>query len=388
MTVVVFVGPTLQRDEVLARLPDAVVRGPAACGDVYRATRENPQAIALIDGYFDQRLSVWHKEILWALSRGQRVYGASSMGALRAAELDSLGMIGVGRVYELFASGALEDDDEVAIVHDPAEEGYRARSEAMVNIRATLEAAVRAGVISEQTRDSLVGYEKGCFYAGRSYTHMLRHAVDLGAPPDEVEALSVFLRSGGAVDRKRLDAIEMLEAVAAEATRTDPRPRPAFRFAYTNAWHVFREKIDAQDFSSPPNPSAGERPELAREQRECVAALERLRVSDPELATRVWTEAIERALALTLAEHQGYVPDAALTQLESEAFRRARGLLEPDHVEAWFRENDMDIGSFSELVYDEVLVRRHVDSARQLALGQITNVLRLRSKYVASRQKK
>ena len=49
--------------------------------------------------------------------------GASSMGALRAAELSQFGMVGIGEVYQAFKLGRLEDDDEVAIVHGP--EGSR-----------------------------------------------------------------------------------------------------------------------------------------------------------------------------------------------------------------------------------------------------------------------
>ncbi|OYW12122.1 MAG: hypothetical protein B7X34_02220, partial [Acidobacteriia bacterium 12-62-4] len=72
-------------------------------------------------GYFEQRLSVWHKEILWAMEAGIAVYGASSMGALRAAELAAYGMRGVGAIFEKFHSGEWLDDDEVAVSHATAE---------------------------------------------------------------------------------------------------------------------------------------------------------------------------------------------------------------------------------------------------------------------------
>src|SRR5215204_4724906 len=105
----VFVGPSIRAETIRARL-DCICLPPAATGDVYRAALNNPAAIALIDGYFESIPSVWHKEILEALSRGIRVYGSSSMGALRAAELHQFGMIGVGRVYEEYAAGTIEDD--------------------------------------------------------------------------------------------------------------------------------------------------------------------------------------------------------------------------------------------------------------------------------------
>ena len=50
------------------------------------------------------------------------------MGALRAAELHVFGMVGVGRVFELFRDGLLEDDDEVAVAHGPADSGYQPKA--------------------------------------------------------------------------------------------------------------------------------------------------------------------------------------------------------------------------------------------------------------------
>ncbi len=57
------------------------------------------RTLLLIDGYFHQVPSVQHKEILYALHQGLAVFGCSSMGALRAAELADFGMVGIGRVF-------------------------------------------------------------------------------------------------------------------------------------------------------------------------------------------------------------------------------------------------------------------------------------------------
>ncbi|HSN28898.1 MAG TPA: TfuA domain-containing protein, partial [Kofleriaceae bacterium] len=131
MKTIVFVGPTL-RDVTLA---GAEVRPPAGVGDVLRASRERVQRIAIIDGYFERMAAVWHKEILVALDRGIEVWGAASMGALRAAELDVFGMRGVGTIYRAFKRGELVRDDEVAVAHLPGEVGYRPVSDALVNLR-------------------------------------------------------------------------------------------------------------------------------------------------------------------------------------------------------------------------------------------------------------
>jgi TfuA protein len=59
------------------------------------------------------------KEILTALPAGKTVIGASSMGVLRASEMDFCGMIGVGWVYEHFASASIRRDDDVALAYSP-----------------------------------------------------------------------------------------------------------------------------------------------------------------------------------------------------------------------------------------------------------------------------
>ena len=61
--VIVFTGPTLSAADARAYL-DAEYRGPVAQGDLYRAAREQPWGVAIIDGYFEHVPAVWHKEIL------------------------------------------------------------------------------------------------------------------------------------------------------------------------------------------------------------------------------------------------------------------------------------------------------------------------------------
>src|SRR6185503_6037302 len=122
---VIFLGPSLPLDEAREIL-DAVYLPPAQQCDLLTATvNEKPDVIGLIDGMFLQSLSVWHKEILFALDQGILIYGSSSMGALRAAETSSFGMVGIGEIYRMYASGELIDDDEVALAHAPADQQYK-----------------------------------------------------------------------------------------------------------------------------------------------------------------------------------------------------------------------------------------------------------------------
>src|SRR3954469_15630639 len=134
MSIYIFTGPTLTAEAVRAEL-DAVCLPPVAQGDVYRIGLRKPRAIGIIDGYFERLPAVWHKEILWAMSQGIHVFGSASMGALRASELAPFGMEGVGKIFEAYRDGVLEDDDEVAVAHGSSETGYRVLSDATLNIR-------------------------------------------------------------------------------------------------------------------------------------------------------------------------------------------------------------------------------------------------------------
>jgi hypothetical protein len=233
---VIFVGPTLHSAE-LPPLPHARFLPPAAQGDLYRATIQEPapRAILLIDGYFRACPAVRHKEILWALTGGIHVFGAASMGALRAAELAPFGMVGIGAVFEAFHKGLLEDDDEVAIEHGPAELGYPQVSEAMVDIRATLKAAEAEGVIGPVLEARLLEIAKRMFYARRSYPALLEAVLRESADPIEVEHLWQWLPIG----RKSIKREDALLAVAAGSkfVAGDPAPfRPAFRLVRTEMW--------------------------------------------------------------------------------------------------------------------------------------------------------
>lgn len=207
--IIVFLGPSLDVESAQEILP-AEYRPPAKRGDLLRAAEDGAEIIGLIDGVFHQESAVAHREILAAIRKGIRVVGSSSMGALRAAEMDTLGMVGIGDVYRMYKSGILESDDEVALVFDPVS-GY-SLSEPLVNIRYTLRKARDTHVISGEEHDALLAAARSVFYPQRTYARIT------AAAGDTVEAgtQSRFLAWAGehACDRKRQDAIEALEYIA------------------------------------------------------------------------------------------------------------------------------------------------------------------------------
>lgn len=239
---VVFLGPTMPAAEAARLLPGARILPPARQGDIYRAVlAERPRAIALIDGRFATVPAVWHREILWAMGEaGVAVLGAASMGALRAAELDRFGMVGVGKIHEAYRTGCyppfadpFEDDDEVAISHAPPAAASVPLSCAMVDIRETLAAAEAAGVIGPAVRDRLAAVLKRLHFPERS---LARLASAAAAIPGEGAALADRLRSGLAVSQKRRDAEALLSMLA---NGLESRPPTAFTFERVEVWERF-----------------------------------------------------------------------------------------------------------------------------------------------------
>lgn len=229
--VYVFLGPTMPREDA-ARELDAVFLPPVAQGDVIRVAERKPAAIGIIDGFFECVPAVWHKEILFAIRQGIPVFGASSMGALRAAELHPFGMIGVGAIFEAYRDGRLEDDDEVAIVHGPAELGYPMLSEAMVNIRRTLADAEAEGVLFPDTAQALEAIAKELPYRERGYGRVLRLAGEMGVDAQALARFKGWLPSGR-FDQKREDARLMLRTVRRRLGQDATLPEPRFHFEHT-----------------------------------------------------------------------------------------------------------------------------------------------------------
>ncbi|MEF2554040.1 TfuA-like protein [Aurantimonas sp. A2-1-M11] len=233
MSVVLFAGPSLAGLE--RPLPPIFDRQPPARhGDVFRAAQLRPAAIALADGFFEGVLAVWHKEILWALSLGIPVFGAASMGALRAAELDTYGMVGVGRIYQDYQSGKLEADDEVALLHGPEEVGYLPLTEPLVNVRATVSAAQQAGILGPCTVQAVMHSAIALFYKARTWPNIMQGIATSEASASDVERFQAWLPAGR-VDQKRKDALAMV-ALVAELCGRDALPRVNHDFEPTFLW--------------------------------------------------------------------------------------------------------------------------------------------------------
>ena len=213
--IIVFLGPSLEQTAA-EKILSAHYLPPAKRGDLLAAVNNGATIIGLIDGVFHQESAVAHREILTALKKGVYVIGSSSMGALRAAEMDTLGMVGIGKIYRMYKSGEIESDDEVALVFDPS--SGMALSEPLINIRFTLRRAKDSGIIDTGAHDALLAAARSVFYPQRTYRTI---AYQAGETIDE-KTRERFLQwvKTNACDQKRDDAIAALEYIRKIAVET------------------------------------------------------------------------------------------------------------------------------------------------------------------------
>jgi hypothetical protein len=240
---ILFAGPTLFgeiENGALRSAPDISCPGPAGQGDIARAVLDGASSIGLVDGRYEDVAAPWHKEILFALSSGVRMFGAASIGALRAAECAPFGMIGIGKLFERYRSGDLIDDSDVAQLHAPAELSYLPLTEALVNVEATLRKLVQAGEIDRKVGAELEAVAKRIFFKDLTYDAVLARS-GLGA--GERNALGLRI-TRGKVDLKRLDARELIDVMI-----TQPDVRRAgdidWRMATPPTWTRFMQSLEA-----------------------------------------------------------------------------------------------------------------------------------------------
>lgn len=364
MSIVVFCGPTIAAHEVRAIIPGADVRPPAARGDLLAAAMARPHAIGLIDGYFSRVPAVWHKEILWAMDQGVHVFGSASMGALRAAELWQFGMEGVGTVFEAFRRGDLIDDDEVAIVHASAEDRYRPLSEAMVNVRATVSAAVEAGVIRDAVGHALLAAAKGLHYTERTYETIAAATRSAVPRATDVEAFDSWRRNGR-IDQKRSDAVAMLDRIAELGDGGWSPKTVDYAFAQSDAWEALFAAVAARA-------------------RGCLTThdgCEEL-VMDELLASGRASDALAggmlRGLSLAQARRAGTAKlDPRAVEAAIEDLRRERSLLQPEAFDAWLRAQRLSEPELVPFFEREALVRAaRALTSDPLLLAHVTDHLR------------
>jgi hypothetical protein len=216
---VIFLGPSLEPNEALEHLR-ARYLAPIRRGDLPAVIADGAKSVGIVDGEFGQSLAVSVMEVCAALRQGVRIWGAASMGALRAAECHSMGMIGVGWIFQKYVEGFLRADDEVALLFDPV--SRRATTIPLVNVRWSLQIATEEGLIQKESESTLIEFARSVRFTNRTYESLLLASAD-STFNEEMQALVEFMKHDPLrTDRKRLDALLLLETMRASISASNP----------------------------------------------------------------------------------------------------------------------------------------------------------------------
>ncbi|MBA2859831.1 TfuA-related McrA-glycine thioamidation protein [Methanococcus maripaludis] len=207
MKIAIFSKLTIKEDEIRKKLEnfDVDIFPPIKRGDLTSEKIFDYDIIGIIDGCFLQSTAVAHREILKVIENNITVFGAGSMGALRASELDTCGMIGVGSVYNLYKNGIISDDDEVAVTFD---DNLNQITFSMISFREMIENALNEKIIDEDDSKRLINSGKELYYPLRTFENVIKKSKISG---EKREVLEKFLKNQP--DIKRNDAFEMLEEI-------------------------------------------------------------------------------------------------------------------------------------------------------------------------------
>ncbi|MGI0021107.1 MAG: TfuA-like protein [Nitrososphaera sp.] len=206
---VIFLGPSLSHERARQIFPGADYRPPAKKGDLLRLAAGDATMVGLVDGVFLQDYPPTPIEVYQlARKQGVTLAGAASLGALRAVELEKFGMIGIGRVFELYKTGRIDADDEVAVTFGDGD--FRLQSEAMIDIRYNLYLAHKKGVISREAKKTMAKVAKAIYFPHRNYPDIIEEARRLHPQLHEVEAFASYIQSNRK-SLKEMDAIKLVE---------------------------------------------------------------------------------------------------------------------------------------------------------------------------------
>jgi hypothetical protein len=204
MPPVVFLGPSAPASDILSILPDAIIRPPARRGDLYACRILRHEFFLVLDGAFGTVLSISPREVVDVTQDGAVVVGASSMGALRAADCSPAGVHGVGVIFRLFKDRVISAEDEVAVLYRE-DRPFPPLTEPLINMRIALRRATKKGLVGASEAEEIVSAAQSLHFTLRTWPSAFQKA-RRHLPSETLD----FLK---AIDTKRADAVQAASKV-------------------------------------------------------------------------------------------------------------------------------------------------------------------------------
>lgn len=211
--IIIYLGPSLPVDEAKKILSSDTKREvtyapPIKRGDIPKAASVGYNILGIVDGIFFRESAVSPREIMEVLKSNLKIYGSSSMGALRASELDRYGMIGIGQIYKWYKDGTLNSDDEVALSFDSEE--FIPISEPLINIRETIKKALQENIITKKESEIIFESAKSLYFPDRRWNKIIE--ISENKIGKDLSKFSKFIQNNR-VDLKKQDAILLLQKI-------------------------------------------------------------------------------------------------------------------------------------------------------------------------------
>ena len=328
---IVFLETSLTHDSALELLPDATYLRSIKMGDVLRAIQEGYRRIVIIDGNFSWVPSVWHKEILIALDYGLEVWGAASMGALRAAELEAFGMKGYGRIYERYKNEEIDGDDEVALAYSKYNQE---QTVPLINIRITLEK------IDLPNKDRVIEAIRAIYFAERTW----------GKIAQTVSNEICDLIKTHYIDAKQEDAASLLLYLNQQHLSNE-----FFELAKKSREFTFFEKklIESTLTSVGSNLSECDLEESVEYQHRALSILKLLAISETKKNKQHY-----QSLLIDLDQQTYDITEYEL-MYQVEQFREERHLLKGDEFFNWLQTRNLHESNLEQLFTDYVKLTKY-----------------------------
>jgi hypothetical protein len=201
---VVFVGPSLHG----VTLPEQglVLRAPIQAGDILALLDSPPlpRGVLVIDGIFGAGQAISVGELRMAVDAGVAVFGSTSMGALRAAEGQAMGMVPLGSIAAEYVAGTRTSDADVALLH--TQDG-RALTAPTVNVEQLARMLLTLGA-EPSAASRFVAECRAVHFTRRTFRVTEELAERCGLV--QVPQMADLVHRGRLWDRKSLDAQDAL----------------------------------------------------------------------------------------------------------------------------------------------------------------------------------
>jgi hypothetical protein len=214
----IYCGLSINAEAVKKILPQALISPPIKRDDLLRDVDEQIDIVGIIDGEFYNVLAVTPAEILDAQRSGIKIYGSSSMGALRAVECGCFGMIGIGKIYQHILESEYFRDDFLSTAFSTTTSRIPSSflSVPYIDFYYVVQNLLANDLLKTETAQTLLSIYGNFYFPNRTrenlveFIHSNKHSESIEALEKSVELL---FSDSHFFSQKKQDALLLLETI-------------------------------------------------------------------------------------------------------------------------------------------------------------------------------